>query len=207
MAILETTGHRLEVGDRVRMNISVLQDSDRDGVEFTADGTNYWRYICQHPDEVYTIVGMDFDYETCPYILSGAMAGNTWASDELILVPEPTTNFEVIKNMTEEEMGEQLLPMLLALCEEGVPSPETFKEWLSARLEMFSTSPVSEPDLAAALGVKAGEKFYVVMGAVRTAVFHVNEAGSLVCDDMDGVMENDILDHAIHHHDCIIHCP
>ncbi len=130
----ETSGHILEIGDKVRMNIPVIAEGDMDGVEFTKSGQNYWRYMCQHPHEVYTVVDFDFSNEDeTSYILSGEMGGNNWFSNELILVPEPRSNFEVIKNMTEEEMSQQLLPMILSLCESGVLSPHTFMDWLSSK--------------------------------------------------------------------------
>lgn len=130
MPLHEISGHVLKVGDRVKMNIEAIGQESLDGVEFTKSGKNYWRYMNQHPDEVYTITKVDFDYEDCPYFLSGYM-GTNWAADELILVPTPTSRFEVIKNMTLQEMAADLLPMVLDLCEDGVPSPELILEWLS----------------------------------------------------------------------------
>lgn len=131
MGIQNTSGQLLKIGDKVRMNIEVIGQSDLDGVEIgDNDSVNYWRYMNQHPDEVYTITGLNLDYDTCPYELSGAMSGNTWASDELILLPEPTSRFEVIKNMTLEEMRDNLLPMLQELCAYGVPSKQTMEQWL-----------------------------------------------------------------------------
>lgn len=131
MTMKELSGHVLRVGDRVKMNIETIGQGDLDGVEFTNSGTNYWRYMNQHPDEVYTVTKVDNNYEDCPYFLSGYMSGNNWAADELILLPTPTSRFEVIKNMTLEEMVKDLLPMVLDLCEDGVPSPELIHEWLS----------------------------------------------------------------------------
>lgn len=130
--VKETSGHLLKIGDRVRMNISVIAEEDLDGIEVTASGKDYWRYMNQHPDEVYTIVALNFDYGEAPYILSGYMGDNNWGSDELILVPEPTSRFEVVKNMTLEEMAKNLVPMLTELCEEGIPTEETVLEWLSS---------------------------------------------------------------------------
>lgn len=109
MELKETSGHILEIGDKVKMNIKVIGEGDLDGVEFTTNGKNYWRYMNQHPDEIYTITGFDFsnDEETT-YNLSGYMADNNWYSAELILVAKPTTIFEAIKSMTIEEMTEFL---------------------------------------------------------------------------------------------------
>ena len=132
MGIQNTSGQLLKIGDKVRMNIEVIGQGDLDGVEIgDNDSVNYWRYMNQHPDEVYTITGLNLDYDTCPYELSGAMSGNTWASDELILLPEPTSRFEIIKNMTFEEMRDNLLPMLQELCAYGVPSKQMMEQWLT----------------------------------------------------------------------------
>ena len=116
MPLHEISGHVLKVGDRVKMNIEGIGQGSPDGVEFTKSGKNYWRYMNQHPDEVYTITKVDFSYDDCPYFLSGYMDTN-WAADELILVPIPASRFEVIKNMTLQEMAKDLLPMVLDLCE------------------------------------------------------------------------------------------
>jgi len=130
----ETSGHQLKVGDRVRMNIPVIAEGEMDGVEYTASGKDYWRYMKEHPDEVYTITRIDFDNEDCPYILSGYMEsdGGNWSSDELILVPVPTSRFEVIKNMTLEEMAQDLIPMIAELCEDGIPCEDLVRQWLSS---------------------------------------------------------------------------
>lgn len=135
MSIKEVSGHRLEIGDKVRMNITVIGAGDLDGVDITSSGENYWRYMNEHPNEVYTVVGLNLETDDASYFLSGYMQGNNWYADELIHVPEPKSVFEVIKNMTIEEMGSELLPMMLALCEEGVPSPEVVREWLSGKPE------------------------------------------------------------------------
>ena len=132
MGIQNTSGQLLKIGDKVKMNIEVIGQGDLDGVEIgDNDSVNYWRYMNQHPDEVYTITGLNLNYDTCPYELSGAMSGNTWASDELILLPEPTSRFEIIKNMTFEEMRDNLLPMLQELCAYGVPSKQMMEQWLT----------------------------------------------------------------------------
>ena len=131
--ILKTSGHILEIGDKVMMNILVIGEGDLDGVEITSSGVNYWRYMCQHPNEVYTVVGFDYsnDDETS-YILSGAMSGNNWYSNELILLPAAKTRFERIKGMTLQEMARELIPMVVyGLCEDGVPGPDAIEEWLS----------------------------------------------------------------------------
>lgn len=131
MPLHEISGHVLKVGDRVKMNIEGIGQGSPDGVESTKSGKNYWRYMNQHPDEVYTITKVDFSYDDCPYFLSGYMDTN-WAADELILVPIPASRFEVIKNMTLQEMAKDLLPMVLDLCEDGVPTQELVSEWLSS---------------------------------------------------------------------------
>jgi len=137
MAIKEVPHQMLEIGDKVKMDINtILQRDDMEGVETTQTGQNYLKYMLSHPDEVYTVVELDFNYESCPYVLSGAMGNNTWARDELIYVPEPATRFEVIKNMTQEEMATQLLPMVFSLCEDGVPAPELVAMWLDGKPEV-----------------------------------------------------------------------
>ena len=134
MALHEVKKQVLEVGDKVKMDIkAILERDDMDGIEVTATGENYLKYMLSHPDEVYTVVELDFNYEYCPYVLSGAMGNNTWSQDELIYVPEATTMFEVIKNMTQEEMAEHLFPMVLSQCEEGVPAPELIAQWLDSK--------------------------------------------------------------------------
>jgi len=133
----ETSGHILKIGDRVRMNIPAIESEDLDGIEVTKSGFNYWRWMCQHPEEIYMVTGFDYsnDDET-GYLLSGAMAGNNWNSSELILMPVAKTRFEQIKNMTLQEMAESLVPMIVyGLCEEGVPNPESVKDWLSTPLD------------------------------------------------------------------------
>lgn len=105
MNLQETSDQILQIGDKVRMNIPEIAKGDMDGVEITNNGTNYWRYMNQHPDEIYTVTGYDFTPEETAYILSGTMSGNTWFSNELILIPEPKSNFEIIKSMTVEEMS------------------------------------------------------------------------------------------------------
>lgn len=99
----ETAGQILKIGDKVRMNIPVIGAGDLDGIEVTASGVNYWRYMCQHPDEIYTVTGFDYsNNDETGYTLSDAMAGNNWYSNELILVPAADTRFEKIKSMTFE---------------------------------------------------------------------------------------------------------
>lgn len=135
MAIKEVSGHQLEIGDRVKMNLKVIGEGDMDGVEFTKTGKNYWRYMNQHPDEVYTVTDFDFSKDDTQYVLSGFMEDNTWYADELILLPAPENNFEVIKNMTLEEMATELLPLLSGILEDGLPSPELMKEFLESKPE------------------------------------------------------------------------
>lgn len=122
----EISGHILEIGDRVRMNIEVIGEGDLDGVEYTSTGQNYWRYMNQHPDEVYTVEDFDFTNEDeVAYILSGPMSGNNWYSDELILVPTPTSRFEAIKNMTDVEMAEYFSHLISR-------SKDELMKWLEA---------------------------------------------------------------------------
>ena len=133
MALIETSGHQLDIGDRVKMNIKVIGEGDMDGVAFTTNGKDYWRYMNEHPNEVYTVT--DYDRELDQYILSGYMGDNSWCADEQIHVPQPETVFEDIKNMTFEEMKERLFRMVLAQCEDGVPSPDAIAEWLQSKPE------------------------------------------------------------------------
>lgn len=132
----ETTGHILEIGDHVKMNIEFIGNNELDGIEITKTGFNYWRYMCQHPDEVYTITGIDAttDEDEATYKLSGVMSENNWYSDELILMPTPKNRFEKIKNMTLQEMTQELIPMIIYdLCKDGIPEPEDIKKWLSEK--------------------------------------------------------------------------
>ena len=135
MAMKEISGHQLEIGDRVKMNLEVIGKGDMDGVEFTKTGKNYWRYMNQHPDEVYTVTAIDLSGDDTQYILSGFMGDNTWYADELILLPAPASNFEAIKNMTLEEMAKGLLPLLAEVLEDGLPSPELMREFLESKPE------------------------------------------------------------------------
>ena len=135
MAMKEVSGHQLEIGDRVKMNLEVIGKGDMDGVEFTKTGKNYWRYMNQHPDEVYTVTAIDLSGDDTQYILSGFMGDNTWYADELILLPAPASNFEAIKNMTLEEMAKGLLPLLAEVLEDGLPSPELMREFLESKPE------------------------------------------------------------------------
>lgn len=130
MALCNVSGHLLNKGDRVKMNISVIGEGDLDGVQITCSGKDYWRYMNEHPDEVYTVEDIDFSGRDTQYILSGYMSGNTWYAEELIHVPEAATIFEVIKNMDFEEMKENLFPLVLSICEDGVPSSELIEQWL-----------------------------------------------------------------------------
>ena len=133
MALTPVSGHQLEIGDKVRMNIKQIGDGDLDGIEITADGKNYWKYMNEHPDEVFTVVGFDFsnDDETS-YELDGYMSGNNWYADELIYIPAAKSRYEAIKNMTLEEMSTDLLPMLAEICEDGIPSQELFRNFLES---------------------------------------------------------------------------
>ena len=132
--LTETSGQVLEIGDKVRMNIAQIEKGDMDGVEFTTTGKNYWRYMNEHPNEVYTITGLDFDTgDTTSYELSGEMAGENWYSEELIHVPEAASNFEIIKNMTIEEMAKDLIPMLHEILEDGIPSENSLLHWLNKK--------------------------------------------------------------------------
>lgn len=142
MALKETSGHLLKVGARVKMNIPVIGEGDLNGVESTESGFDSWQYMNEHPDEVYKVEDIDLSSDDPQYILSGAMGGNTWYSDELILVPTPESVFEVIKNMTLEEMSQKLFPMVLSQCEEGVPSPELIEEWLNSRPDVGGPTDV-----------------------------------------------------------------
>lgn len=126
-----------EAGDKVRMNIHSLGIGDLDGVEVTESGANYWQYINEHPDEIYEVTGIDQDAfnsdNPCMFQLSGAMAGNTWAADELIHVV-PQTRFDDIKAMSFAQMKTGLIQQFIQLCEDGIPSEELVAEWLNEEL-------------------------------------------------------------------------
>lgn len=132
MALKDVPHQMLEIGDKVKMDIeAIMKRDDMDGIEVTKTGENYLKYMLAHPEEVYTVVELDLDYEYCPYVLSGPMGNNTWSRDELIYVPQAQTRFEVIKNMTLQEMATDLIPMIGALCEDGVPCPDWVEMWLN----------------------------------------------------------------------------
>lgn len=133
MAIKESSGHQLNVGDKVKMNIAAIRAGDLDGVEFTATGKDYWRYMNEHPDEVYTVTKLDLNQDECIYVLSGYMCDNTWAADELIHIPEPASMFEVMKNLTREESPAFILSMIHELCDDEFPSPDAVLEWLDSQ--------------------------------------------------------------------------
>lgn len=168
MALKETSGHVLNVGDKVRMNIPVIGAGDLEGVEVTNTGKDYWRYMNEHPDEVYTIVEYDYNYETCPYRLSGYMSDNTWSSDDLIHVPEPQNRFELLKNMTIEEMARELIPMVMELCEDGVPSEELVLDWLNS----LETKEIGE------------DGFELVTYITRTSTPEIMGSGSTVSNEV-----------------------
>ena len=134
MALVSTSRQNLNVGDKVKMNISLIERGDLDGIAYTTSGKDYWRYMNEHPDEVYTVTAIDTtrdEGEIC-YCLDGYMSGNNWYSDELIHIPAPSSRYEVIKNMTLDEMATDLLPLLSKILEDGLPSNQLFKEFLEA---------------------------------------------------------------------------
>lgn len=136
MAVIPTSRQNLNVGDKVKMNISLIERGDLDGIAYTTSGKDYWRYMNEHPDEVYTVTAIDTtrgEGEIC-YCLDGYMSGNNWYSDELIHIPAPSSRYEVIKNMTLDEMATDLLPLLSEILEDGLPSNQLFKEFLEAAL-------------------------------------------------------------------------
>lgn len=135
MALTPTTGHPLRVGDKVRMNLAAFEHGDLDGVEVTASGMDYWRYMSEHPTEVYTVVSQNFETDDPSYFLDGPMAGNNWYADELIHLPAPANRFEIIKNMSLDEMTSDLLPLLMGILEDSMPSPELFRDYLERRFE------------------------------------------------------------------------
>jgi len=80
--------HSFPIGASVKMNIDKFYNDDRDGVEVTRSGKNYWEYMFNHPDETYKIISKSFNdnVQMYAYELDGYMANNTWYEDELILV-------------------------------------------------------------------------------------------------------------------------
>lgn len=124
------------------MDIDVISAGDMDGVEFTSSGTNYWEYMLSHPDEIYTVESVDFDFtdeEGNPsYTLSDQMQGNTWYRGELILLAPPKTLFERIKEMTLDEMSAQIVPIMQEICMDGIPTPEEVRAFLSSPAGEYS---------------------------------------------------------------------
>jgi ribA/ribD-fused uncharacterized protein len=85
----DTTPLVFAIGDKVKMNIKAFDTTDLDGVAYTKSGKNYWKYMNEHPNEVYTITEIDTSMNNdCVYVLSGYMSDNTWAADELIPVTD-----------------------------------------------------------------------------------------------------------------------
>lgn len=62
------------------------------------------------------------------------MGDNTWAADELIHLPDPGSPYEIIKNMTLDEMAKDLLPLIGQALKRGELTTEDMKEWLSGKL-------------------------------------------------------------------------
>lgn len=48
---------------------------------------------------------------------------------------DPKTNADRIRNMSDEQMATELLPMFEELCESGVPSPDYMRWWLKQPAE------------------------------------------------------------------------
>lgn len=135
MALLDTSGHILNVGDKVKMNIPVIGSGDLDGVEITNSEKNYWRYMNEHPYEVYTVVDTYFSKEgEVSYILDGYMSGNNWYPDELIHVPKPENRYEILKNMFLDEMTRELIPFLAGLMSSEDLSEDFIRKYLSEKI-------------------------------------------------------------------------
>ena len=45
------------------------------------------------------------------------------------------TNADRIRSMTDKQMSTDLIPMIMEICEDGVPSEELFLEWLQSEAE------------------------------------------------------------------------
>ena len=45
------------------------------------------------------------------------------------------TNGDRIRSMTNKEMSTDLIPLIMGVCEDGVPSEELFLEWLQSEAE------------------------------------------------------------------------
>lgn len=107
MSLQKTTGNILEIGDKVKINLQYLEwdveENGGDGIEFTASGKNYLRYAREHPDEVYTVVDINPEYECCPYVLSGYMSDNTWESNHQVCEEDPEVRAEAMQAYMEDE--------------------------------------------------------------------------------------------------------
>ena len=84
MAIHSEAGHVLNIGDKVKMNIAVIEKEDMDGIELTTNGRNYWRYMKEHPDEVYTVTGFDFSGDETGYELDGVVHTDFMSCEKLL---------------------------------------------------------------------------------------------------------------------------
>ena len=47
----------------------------------------------------------------------------------------PMTNSMKIRSMSDEIMSKELIPLLMEICEDGVPSEEWFLEWLKSEVK------------------------------------------------------------------------
>lgn len=48
---------------------------------------------------------------------------------------EGKTNADRIRSMSDEIMSKELIPLLMEICEDGVPSEEWFLEWLKSEVK------------------------------------------------------------------------
>lgn len=48
---------------------------------------------------------------------------------------KPKTNADRIRSMTDKEMSTDLIPLIMEVCEDGVPCEELFLDWLQSEAE------------------------------------------------------------------------
>lgn len=120
----------IKVGDKVMMDVPAVL---RYSIQECSVGDDYLLHMIDHPQEIYTVESLDAGSPFCPYMLSGAMAGYSWAEDELIPVPDEQCWFDAIKDMTIDEMADALAAMAGRLCGTTV-SPGAVKLWLGTKI-------------------------------------------------------------------------
>lgn len=75
--------------------------------------------VCENKDTLCTHIGQV--KEECPFIQKA--------------ISTKITNADRIRSMTDYEMSTDLIPLIMEVCEDGVPCEELFLEWLQSEAE------------------------------------------------------------------------